>query len=96
MALIISLAWNLLLFPLSLIPLPILLLIVLTLVVLLHLLFLIIIIGNLILVILLLQRFVFYASFICFELWVVIVFCCCDFEVKGLASCWGLDLFSLF
>jgi hypothetical protein len=95
MALIISLAWNLHLFPLSLIPLLI-LLIVLTLAVLLHLLFLIIIIGNLILVILLLQRFVFYASFICFELWVVIILCCCDFEAKGFASCWGLDLFSLF
>jgi hypothetical protein len=38
----------------------------------------------------------FFASFVWFELWVVIVFCCCDFEAKGFASLWGLDLFSLF
>jgi len=92
MALITSLAWILLLFHLLLILL--ILLIVLTLVVLLLLPFLITIIGNLILVTHLLQRFVFLASLNWFELWVVfgffVVLYDCIFEAKGVAL-WNYD-----
>lgn len=74
MALITSLAWILLLFHLLLILL--ILLIVLTLVVLLLLLFLITIIGNLILVTHLLQRFVFLLFWIDLNCGVCLFFCC--------------------